>query len=47
VIAAIRTAFPDIHLMMAEEDKVFSRLTWHGTIAAKGVWLSIALLPAK
>jgi steroid delta-isomerase-like uncharacterized protein len=35
VIAAFRTAFPDIHWVIeeivAEEDKVFSRFTWHGT----------------
>jgi steroid delta-isomerase-like uncharacterized protein len=35
VIAAFRTAFPDIHWvieeMVAEGDKVFSRFTWHGT----------------
>ena len=38
VIAAFRTAFPDIHSvieeMVREGDKVFSRFTWHGTIAA-------------
>jgi steroid delta-isomerase-like uncharacterized protein len=35
VIAAFRTAFPDIHWvieeMVGEGDKVFSRFTWHGT----------------
>ena len=35
VIAAFRTAFPDIHWvieeMVAEGDKVFSRFTWNGT----------------
>ena len=35
VIAAIRTAFPDIHWvieeMVGEGDKVFSRFTWQGT----------------
>jgi steroid delta-isomerase-like uncharacterized protein len=35
VIAAIRTAFPDIHWvieeMVGEGDKAFSRFTWHGT----------------
>jgi steroid delta-isomerase-like uncharacterized protein len=35
VIAAFRTAFPDIHWvieeMLGEGDKVFSRFTWHGT----------------
>jgi predicted ester cyclase len=35
VIAALRTAFPDIHWvieeMVGEGDKVFSRFTWHGT----------------
>jgi steroid delta-isomerase-like uncharacterized protein len=35
VIAAFRTAFPDIHWvideMLGEGGKVFSRFTWHGT----------------
>jgi steroid delta-isomerase-like uncharacterized protein len=35
VIAAFRNAFPDIHWvieeMVGEDDKVFSRFTWHGT----------------
>jgi hypothetical protein len=36
VIAALRTAFPDIHWVTEEEmvgegDKVFSRFTWHGS----------------
>jgi steroid delta-isomerase-like uncharacterized protein len=35
VIAAFRTAFPDIHWvieeMVGEGDRVFSRFTWHGT----------------
>jgi steroid delta-isomerase-like uncharacterized protein len=35
VIAALRTAFPDIQWiieeMVGEEDKVFSRFTWRGT----------------
>ena len=35
VIAAFRTAFPDIHWvieeMVGEGDKVFSRFTWNGT----------------
>jgi steroid delta-isomerase-like uncharacterized protein len=35
VIAALRTAFPDIlwviEEMLGEGDKVFSRFTWHGT----------------
>jgi steroid delta-isomerase-like uncharacterized protein len=35
VIGAFRNAFPDIHWvieeMVGEDDKVFSRFTWHGT----------------